>query len=80
MKPTEMHALAHRGCHDCAPKAWHNVPKVTGDYDLDATIMHRKNKDMAARLNMYLATPRVVAGAYGPRSGYTHQGGYHGDD
>jgi hypothetical protein len=81
MKPDAMHRLAHQGSHRaCSPKAWHAVPKVTGDYDLDATIMHRKNGDMAARLQTYLRQPRGAAGAYGPGSAY---GGYSrsgGDD
>ena len=80
MRPTEMHRMAHKGCHDCAPKAWKQVPNVTGDYDLDATILHRKNRDMPGKLNMHLAQPRVVAGAYGPRSPYAGYNGRRGDD
>jgi hypothetical protein len=76
-----MHRLAHQGSHaSCSPKAWHAVPKVTGDYDLDATIMHRKNRDMATRLGMYLRNPLGVPGAYGPRSNYRGYAGNHGDD
>lgn len=72
-----MHNLAHRGCHDCAPKPWKVVPNVTGDYDLDATIMHRRNRDMAARLAQHLAR---TAPTYGARTHYTGYSGNHGDD
>lgn len=76
-----MHRLAHSGSHrTCSPGPWHSVPKVTGDYDLDATIMHRTNSDMAGRLQMYLRQPRGAAGAYGPRSGGTGYSGNSGDD
>lgn len=64
-------------CHNCAPKAWRHTPNLTGDYDLDATIMHRPNRDMAARLNQHLAKPR---GAYGTRSAYNGYAGDHGDE
>ena len=37
-------------CHDCAPKEYRHTPKMTGDYDLDATIMHRRNSDMAQKV------------------------------
>jgi len=56
------------------------VPRVTGDYDLDATIMHRNNSDMASRLQTYLRQPRGAAGAYGPRSGGSGYSGNSGDD
>lgn len=64
MKPNQMHQVAHNGNHDQdAPKAWHNVPNVCGDYDLDATILHRSNKDLPDRLNLYIRRPRS-RGAY----------------
>lgn len=72
-----MHALAHRGCHGVCPKPWKGVPNVTGDYDFDATIMHRSNRDIPARLKMHLATPAVT---YGPRTSYHSYSGNHGDD
>lgn len=73
-----MHRLAHAGCHDdCSPKGWHDVPKMSGDYDLDATILHRSNKDLPKRLEMYLKQPK---GSYGPRTGYNSIHGYSGDD
>lgn len=75
MRYVDMHKLSHRGCHDCAPKAWHIVPKVTGDYDLDATIGHSPNKDMQVKLSMYTG-----AGSYGPRTGYSPYGPAGGDD
>jgi len=75
MRYVDMHKLAHQGCHDVAPKAWHIVPKVTGDYDLDATIGHSSNKDMARKLEMYTGR-----GSYGPRTGYSVYGPNGGDD
>ena len=78
MKPNAMHKLAHQGCHECAPKGWHQVPKVTGDYDFDATIEHRNNKDMPSRLALYTKGGRV--NAYGPRTSYRGYHGYGGDE
>ncbi len=49
-------------CHECAPKPWRHTPIITGDYDLDATIMHRSNKDMTGRLQQHI---------------YLHQSAYH---
>lgn len=76
MKPNEMHKLAHQGCHDsCSPKGWHDVPKVTGDYDMDATIEHSGNRNLPARLNLYLKRGGT---AYSQRTSYS---GYRrGDD
>ncbi len=66
MRPNEMHRLAHDGCHDdCAPSAWHDVPKMSGDYDLDATLLHRNNKDLPDRLKLYLKR-----GAYSYKTAY----------
>lgn len=78
MRPNEMHHLAHAGCHTCAPKGWRDVPFVTGDYDMDATIEHRGNRDMPARLNLYLK--RGKQNAYGYLTAYDGYSGYHGDD
>lgn len=68
-----MHKLCRGGCHQVAPKAWRIVPKVTGDYDLDASIGHSPNKDMAKKLSMY-----VTRSSYGPKTGYDAYGS--GDD
>lgn len=54
MKPNEMHRMCRRGCHINGPKGWHDVPVMSGDYDLDATIMHRNNKNLPMRLNLYI--------------------------
>ena len=79
MKPDAMHRLAHQGSHAaCSPAPWHAVPKVTGDYDLDATILHRKNRDMAARLGQHLRATSCAA--YGVRTASTAYNGNHGDD
>lgn len=75
MRSYDMHRIGHQGNHDVAPEGWHRVPKVTGDYDMDATIQHRANKDLARKLEMYV----INGPAYGPR-GYGGYRGYHGDD
>lgn len=67
---------ANTPCHECAPDHWHTTPNMTGDYDMDATIMHSKNSDMPHKLKQYLA-PKP---AYRPRTGYRSYKGYHGDD
>jgi hypothetical protein len=77
MKPNEMHKLAHAGCHECAPKGWRNVPNMSGDYDLDATILHRSNKSLPDRLALYL---KHRPHAYGYRTGYDSYHAYSGDD
>lgn len=78
MRPHAMHRLAHNGCHvDDAPKAWHSVPNMTGDYDLDATILHRSNHDLPARLALYLKKPGQM---FSPRTAYNSYHGNHGDD
>jgi len=75
MKPKAMRALAHSGNHVCAPKAWRDVPIVSGDYDTDATIAHRSNANLPARLELYTSRD-----AYGPLTGYDAYSGYHGDN
>lgn len=53
------------------------MPLLTGDYDLDATIMHRSNRDMAARLSQHISGP---AGAgYGPRIRAQNHGNHRDD-
>ena len=77
MRYRAMHSIAHAGCHSCAPKAWRGVPKLSGDYDLDATIAHRKNKNLPERLAMY--TMRRGPG-YGPHTAYDAYGTELGGD
>lgn len=76
MRHSSMHSIAHAGCHSCAPKEWRKTPYLTGDYDLDATIAHTKNRDMAARLAMYAGPDQ----SYGPRTSYDRYGAAGGDD
>lgn len=78
MRPNQMHQVARKGCHDCAPGPWKKVPNVTGDYDLDATILHRRNPDMAHRLNQHIA--RAGGGNYVHRTMSSGNHGNHGDD
>lgn len=75
-----MHKLAHAGCHSAAPKAWRDVPKVTGDFDLDATILHGNNRDMPARLALYCKGSNGGGAAYKPVTAYNGYSNYHGDD
>ena len=72
-------------CHQCAPKDWHHTPNLTGDYEMDASIMHAKAK----RLNSDLIHHIKGGGysildpdetAYGYRTNYRGYRGYHGDD
>lgn len=63
--------------HQACPKAWRDVPDVTGDYDLDATIMHRDNPDLPKRLELYT---RKRGHGYGPLTGYNGYHGYTGDN
>lgn len=66
MTKTEMQKLGHRGTHQHdAPRAWSDVVNLTGDYDLDATIEHRGNKDLPHRLAQY-----VKRDAYAQRTAY----------
>ena len=76
MRPNQMHAIGHHGCHQCAPREWRNTPNVTGDYDLDATILHRNNKDLAHRLELYT---RKSGKTYGMNTGYSGSHNYHSD-
>ena len=62
-------------CHDCAPAPWRDVPNMTGDYDMDATILHRHNKDLPNRLQLYVRR----GGHYGPGSAYKGYSNYSKD-
>lgn len=76
MRPNEMHSIGHHGCHQCAPREWRKTPNLTGDYDLDATILHRRNKDIGHRLELYI---RKSGKTYGPNTAYSGYAGLHGD-
>jgi hypothetical protein len=71
-----MHRLSHAGCHTCAPKGWHDVPVVSGDYDMDASIRHSSNKALPERLKLYTKRGK----SYGPKTAYSGYHGYRGDD
>lgn len=77
MLKSQMHSLRHSGNHAACPKEWRGVPNVTGDYDVDGTIMRRSNKDLPARLNQHLTNS---GDAYGQLSAYNGYSGYHGDN
>lgn len=77
MHVKQMHAVnGSSHCHECAPAPWRDVPDVTGDYDLDATIMHRENKALPARLALYTRRGRTG----GPLTAYSGYHGYSGDN
>lgn len=65
-------------CHDCAPPAWRDVPRLVGDYDLDATILHRENPSLPDRLSLYVKGAGR-GNAYAPRTGYNGYQNYSGD-
>jgi hypothetical protein len=71
------HFAGEATTHDCAPKDWRDIPNVSGDYDLDATLMHRANPALPARLELYLKRGH---GSYGPLTGYNGYHGYEGDN
>ena len=77
MKRNEALKMAHGRCHVCAPKEWRSTPDLTGDYDMDATILHRSNSDLPNRLELYTKTD---LNSYSPRTGYNSYHGYSGDD
>lgn len=76
MKPKQMLDIGHAGTHACAPKAWREVPVLSGDYDTDATLMARKNSDLPARLALHIRQPRSA----GPGTGYNGYRGYSKDN
>ena len=57
--------------HECAPKAWRGVPNMSGDYDLDASMIYgsgRKNPTVLEKVEQHLGTGYVKLGnrtAYG---------------
>jgi hypothetical protein len=76
MKRLQMMGISKNRTHEaCAPKPWRDVPDVTGDYDLDATILHRDNADLPNRLALYTTN----GNAYGPLTGYNAYHNYRGD-
>ena len=64
-------------CHQLAPRDWRIVPNITGDFDLDASILFREDKDLPDRLALYVRHQKLT---YGPRTGYSSSHGYSGDD
>ena len=77
MNKTRMEKLNGQSeTHDCCPQGWRDVPNLVGDYDLDATILHRENPSLPARLELYVKRGER---AYGPSSGYRGYRNYGGD-
>ena len=55
------------GKEGCCPTEWNTTPDMTGSHELDASIMHCKNKDAQAKLSDHIM--RDVA--YEKNNGYT---------
>jgi hypothetical protein len=72
--------LGGHGSHQCAPREWRGLPRITGDYDLDATILHRHNKDLPHRIAMYTRGIGMSQARNNPRTAYHGYQGYHGDE
>jgi hypothetical protein len=63
-------------CHECTPHRDRRIPVITGDNDLDASILKNPNRDMARRLPLHSA---MGAPGYGPLTGYDGYRNYSGD-
>lgn len=63
--------------HTVAPKAWRQTSNLTGDYEMDASILHSRNKSVAAKIESHLSDG---AAAYSPRTAYNGYDGYKGDN
>lgn len=63
--------------HRCCPDEFKRTSDVTGSFELDAVIQKNPNRDMKARLDMFLDDED---NAYGPITGYSGYHGYSGDN
>lgn len=77
MKPGPLSPIDRAAMHQCCPKEWRQTHDITGSYELDASIERCGNKDLPARLEMYLGGPTH---SYGYRTGYSGYSGLAGDD
>jgi hypothetical protein len=66
--------------HSVAPKEWRRTSNITGDYDMDASILHSKNQAVPTKLKMYVKSDLGKDPIYGQRTGYDGYSGYSGDD
>jgi hypothetical protein len=57
------------GKEGCCPDDWNHVPNITGNFEMDASIMKSKNKDAHARLADHIASDT----GYRINSGYTRK-------
>ena len=55
--------------HNCCPAEWRQTPSMTGSYELDAMIIHTKNKDMTDRIKDHLSDDSTA---------YNHKTAYNG--
>jgi hypothetical protein len=44
------------GKEGCCPRDWNHVPDLTGSFEMDAAIMHCKNKDVQKKIADHLTT------------------------
>jgi hypothetical protein len=66
--------------HTVAPPEWRRTANITGDYEMDASILHNKNKSVPSKLKMYVKTDIGGNPTYGPRTAYDGYSAYSGDD
>ena len=57
-QPKGTHEYGKKGC---CPTDWENVPDITGNHEMDGSIMRCKNKDAQAKLSDYLVGDRAYA-------------------
>jgi hypothetical protein len=77
-------------CHQACPIDWRHTPNMTGDFEMDASIMNAKAKRLKTDLIHHIKADglwnSIAPGepgpskTYGPRTNYQGYDGYHGDD
>lgn len=59
--------------HTAAPASWRSTSNITGDYEMDASILACKNKSLPAKLADHIAGS---SGPYTPQTAYNAYSGY----
>lgn len=62
--------------HTVAPSSWRRTSNITGDYEMDASILHCKNKSVPAKIKDHVAPSGP---GYGPLTAYDGYSNYSGD-
>lgn len=70
-------AMSRNQLHEHAPAEYRGTQRITGDYEMDASIAACKNSDAPKRLKLYVLTDET---GHGPRTGYQGYSSYSGDD